>query len=219
MRELWDRFGPLIGVPAVACTFIGVLIMLNPPQDSDSDAKIVSYFQTHSHRTDAVLAFVLFFAGVILLLGFLAALRERLVAVEGGPGRLSALVWGAGIASVPLWLVSALLGNATAMSVGQTSRFRVDPNTYRLTVDTAYMSWVSAVMISAFVVWGTSVLALRTGLLPRWFAWLGMLVGLIQLVAFLFFPALAWWCWVALASVLLVRRRPEPSVAPVPAVG
>lgn len=207
MRQLWDRFGPLTGVPAVACTFIGVLIMLDPPQDSDSDAKIVSYFRTHS-QTDAVVAFVLFFAGILLLLGFLAALRERLVAAEGRPGRLSALVWGAGIASVPLWGVSALLGNATAMSVGQTSRFRVDPNTYRLTVDTAYMSWVSAVMISALVVWGTSALALRTGLLPRWFAWLGMLVGAIQLIAFLFFPAFAWWGWIVLASVLLVRRRP-----------
>jgi hypothetical protein len=217
MTQLWDRFGPLIGVPAVVCTFIGVLIMLNPPQDSDSDAKIVSYFHTHSHQTDAVLAFVLFFAGVFLLLGFLAALRERLVAVEGRPGRLSALVWGAGIASVPLWLVSALLGNATAMSVGQTSRFRVDPNTYRLTVDTAYMSWVSAVMISSLVVWGTSVLALRTGLLPRWFAWLGMLVGLIQLIAFLFFPVFAWWVWIVLASVLLVRRRPGESIVPAPA--
>src|SRR5438876_719011 len=50
MKQLWDRWAPLTGVLSVACTFVGVMFVLNQPQEKDSDAKIVGYFAQHSHR-------------------------------------------------------------------------------------------------------------------------------------------------------------------------
>lgn len=207
MKQLWDRWGPLTGVLSVACSFVGVILVLSQPQDKDSDAKIVAYFAKHSHQVQGVVGFFVFLAGILLLLAFLAALRERLLAAEGQSGRLSALAFGAGVASVPLWGVSMLLANAAGLAANETSRFHLDPNTFRLLGDSAYFAWVAAVTVSSVVVWGTSAVALQTGLLPRWYARLGILAGLIQLFGFFFFPFFVWWAWIILTSVLLVTRR------------
>jgi len=206
MKQLWDRWAPLTGLLSVACSFVGVVFALNQPQDKDSNAKIVAYFAKHSHRVEGVVGFFVFLAGILLLLAFLAALRDRLLEAEGQPGRLSALAFGAGVASVPLWGVSMLLADAASFASNETSAFRIDPNSFRLFADTAYFAWVAAVIVSALVVWGTSVVALRTGVLPRWYARFGILAGVVQLFGFFFFPFFVWWLWIVVTAVLLVRR-------------
>jgi len=206
MKQLWDRWVPLTGVLAVACSLVGVMFALNQPQDKDSNAKIVAYFANHGHRVHGVIGFFVFLAGLLFLLAFLGALRERLLAAEGQPGRLSALAFGAGIASLPLWAVSMLLANAASFAANESSAFRVDPNTFRLLADTAYFSWVAAVVVSSVVVWATSAVALQTSTLPRWYARLGILAGVVQLFGFFFFPFFVWWLWIVVTSILLTRR-------------
>ena len=74
-------------------------------------------------------------------------------------------------------------------------------------------------MVSSLVVWGTSAVALRTGLLPRWYARLGILTGVVQLFGLFFFPFFVWWLWLAVTSVLLVvRRGPARAAVPQPAL-
>jgi hypothetical protein len=214
MKLLWDRWGPLTGVLSVACSLVGVMLALNQPQEKDSDAKIVAYFADHSHRVQSVVGFFVFLAAILLLLAFLGVLRERLLAAEGQPGRLSSLAFGGGIASLPLWAVSMLLANAAGFASNESSMFRLDPNTFRMLADTAYFAWVAAVVVSSVVVWGTSAVALRTGLLPRWYARVGLLVGVVQLFGFFFFPFFVWWLWLIVTSVLFVRR-PSPAPAQV----
>ena len=211
MKQLWDRWAPLTGLLSVACSLVGVMLVLNQPQDKDSNAKIVAYFANHSHRVHGVVGFFVFLAGILLLLAFLAALRERLLAAEGQPGRLSALAFGAGIASLPLWAVSMLLANAVSFAANESSAFRLDRNTFRMLADTAYFAWVTAVVVSSVVVWATSAVALRTKVLPRWYARLGILAGVVQLFGFFFFPFFVWWLWIIVTSILLISR---PSPAP-----
>jgi hypothetical protein len=209
MRELWDRWAPLTGVLSVACSFVGVMFVLNQPQEKDSDSKIVAYFAQHSHRVDGVVGFFVFLAGLMLLVTFFASLRERLE-----PGAAASIAFGAGIASVPIWAVSMLLGDGTGLAANETSAFRVDPNTFRVLAGASYVAWVAAVAVSALVVWGASATALRTGILPRWYAIAGIPAGIVQLFGFFFFPFFVWWLWLIVTSVLLVAR-PRRAVAPV----
>ncbi len=207
MKQHWDRWAPLAGVLSVACSIVGFLFVLTQPETKDPDAKIVAYFAQHTHQVRGVVGFFVFFAGILFLLAFLSSLRERLLAAEGQSGRLSTLAFGAGIASLPLWGVSMLLANAASFAAGESSNFRLDPNTYRLLADTAYFAWVAALIVSAVVVWATSALALRTGVLPRWYGLLGILAGVVQLFGLFLFPFLVWWLWIVLTAVLLVTRR------------
>jgi hypothetical protein len=207
MKQLWERGAPLAGVISVACSLVGVLFVLNQPEAKDSNAKIVAYFADHSHRVQAAVGFFVFLAGTLFLLAFLGTLRERLLAAEGQSGRLSALAFGAGVAAVPLWGISMLLANAVSFTVSESSSFTVDPNTFRLLAVASYVSWVAALFVSSIVVWTTSAVALRTGVLPRWYAVAGIVIGVVQLFGLFLFPFVAWWLWIVVTSVLLVTRR------------
>jgi hypothetical protein len=212
MKQLSERLA-LAGVLSVVCSLVGVMHVLNQPQTKDSDANITAYFADHAHRVQGAVSFFVYLAGIIFLLVFLGALRERLLTAEGQPGKLSALVFGAGVATLPLWAISMLLANATGLTVSESSASTVDPNTYRLLGVVAYITWVIALFISSVVVWATSAVALRTRALPRWYALAGIIVGIVQLFGLFFFPFVAWWLWIIVTSVLLTTRRAHAHAA------
>jgi hypothetical protein len=212
MNRIW-KWAPLAGVISVVCSFVGVMFVLNQPGSSASNAKIVAFFGDHSHRVHGEVGFFVFLVGMLFLLAFLGVLRERLLAAEGQPGRMAALAYGAGIASLPLWAVSMLLANAPSFAGGESSSFRLDPNTFRLLADTSYYAWVAALFLGSVVIWSTSVVALRTGLLPRWYGRLGILAGAVQLLGLLFFPFVIWWLWIVATAVLLVARPRTAAVS------
>jgi hypothetical protein len=191
MKQLWERWAPLTGLIAVACSLVGTMLVLNQPQTKDSNAKIAAYFADHSHRVQGAVGFFVFLAGILFLLAFLGTLRDRLLAAEGQPGRLTALAFGAGIASLPLWGISMLLANVVSFTVGESSAFTLDPDTFRLLSVTSYFTWVAALFVSSVLVWATSAVALQTRVLPRWYALAGVVAGLVQLFGLFFFPFFA----------------------------
>jgi hypothetical protein len=211
----WERWGPLAGVLAIACWIVTLIVGTQSPDTNDPDSKIATYYASHSHQVRDIVGFFVFLAGVLLLLGFLAALRSRLADVEGAPARLTTLAFGSGIASAVLWFVSIALFTSPAFAANDTGKFQLQPNTFRFINDLGYEIWVGAVVVAAVLVWSTSALALRSGLLPKWFAWLGVAAGVLQLFAIFFIPAFIFWGWVLIASLLLFfRRAPERSASP-----
>jgi hypothetical protein len=104
---------------------------------------------------------------------------------------------------------------APAFMTNDTGPANLDPKTYRMIGDLGYEIWVAAVIVGAVLVWATSALALRTDVLPRWFGWLGLLVGLILLFAIVFVPAFVYAGWIVLAAALLTwlpTRAASPAV-------
>jgi hypothetical protein len=202
----WERWGPLAGLLAIVCWIVTFIVGTQSPDSNDSDTKIAAYYTSHSHQVRDIIAFFIFLAGILFLLGFLAALRSRLVEAEGVPGRLTTLAFGSGVASAVLFFLSIAIFTSPAFTANDTGKFQLDPNTYRLTNDLGYTVWVGAVVVAAGLVWATSAVALRSGLLPKWFAWLGVLAGILQLFAIFFIPAFILWGWILIASLLLFFR-------------
>ena len=153
----------------------------------------------------------------VILLGFLAALRSRLVVAEGAPGRLTALAFGSGVASAMLFVIAFAMFSAAAFTANDTGKFRLDPNTFRLVNDLGYVVWVGAVIVAALLVWATSAIALRSGLLPKWFAWLGVVAGILQLLAIFFVPVFIFWGWILITSLLLLFRSATARTPAMPA--
>jgi hypothetical protein len=83
--------------------------------------------------------------------------------------------------------------------------------------DLGYSVWVGAVVVAAGLVWATSTVARRSGLFPKWFVWIGVLAGILQLFAIFFIPAFIFWGWILIASLLLffrpAARTPAPTAA------
>jgi len=209
----WERWGSLAGLLAVAAWIISFAVGGSSPDTSDSDAKITSYYASHSHQVRQAAAFFIFVAGVLLFLGFLAALRTRSADAEGGTGRLTALGFGAGLVGAGLFMVAIAIFQSPAVTANDTGKFTLDPNTFRILNDLGYLIWVGGVIVSALLVWVTSAIALRSGLLPKWFAWLGVLAGVLQLFAIFFIPVFIFWGWIVLVGLFLAFRRGAASPA------
>ncbi len=204
---------------AVVCWIVTFIVGTNSPDTNSSDAKISAYYTSHSHQIHDIVGFFIFLAGILFLLGFLAALRSRLVVAEGAPGRLTGLAFASGVASAILFVIAIAMFTSAAFTANDTGKFRLDPNTYRLVNDLGYVVWVGAVIVAALLVWATSAIALRSGLLPKWFAWLGVLAGILQLLAIFFVPGFIFWGWILITSGLLffrsaAARTPAEQAAP-----
>ena len=79
--------------------------------------------------------------------------------------------------------------------------------------DTSYFAWVAALFLGSVVIWSTSAVALRTGVLPRWYGRVGILAGAVQLFGLFLFPFAVWWLWIVATAVLLVARRRAATVS------
>jgi hypothetical protein len=130
---------------------------------------------------------------------------------------MGALAFGAGIASSVMGMLAIVMFTAPSFVASDTRSSDVTPSMFRVLSDMGYQCWVVGAVIGAIVVWATSAVALRTGLLPRWFGWLGILVGVVQLFALFFLPILLFWLWILVTGALLTWRNPVVTTSPLPA--
>jgi Domain of unknown function (DUF4386) len=173
---------------------------------SDSDAKISLYYASHSHQARQIVAWIIFLVGLLIFFLFLSVLRSRLLAAEGAGGRLAALAYGAGLVSAALFTVALSAFQAPAFLANDTRVADLTPAAFRIFNDFGYEVWVAATVVGAVVLWATAALALRTLVLPRWFAWVSIVAGVILLFAVFFIPVFVYWGWIVVAGALLAWR-------------
>ena len=139
---------------------------------------------------------------------FLGTLFGRLRRAEGGAGRLSGIALTGGVATVAIVMVANGLGAYSALHPeASAGSFQIS------SILLGYAAFAIAVLVAA-----TSVVVLRTKLLPSWFAWagealaIGWLIGAASVstestaiftIGFVVF--LLWAVWIVVLSVLLYR--------------
>lgn len=140
---------------------------------------------------------------------FLGALWATLREAEGEPAWLSAVAAGSGALAAVVSLASFGWGLAF---------FRVQegisPEMARFLFDLGNFGFANYWVMLANLLGATGILALRTGVLPRWIGWLGVVtaVGLLVARAFwaaspaVMFPYVLVWIWLIATSVVLFRR-------------
>ena len=212
----WERWSAASGVVSVVLMAVAFAVAGSSPDSGDPEAKIASYLTSNSNQNQNFVAFFVFVAGILFMLVFLSVLRARLAAAEGSSGGLAPLAFGSGVASAALWIVSVSFFVAPLAVADDRGALGARADLYALSNDAGYLLWVGAVVLGALVVWATSAVAFKTGVLPRWFAWVGVVVGVICLLAIFFIPAFVYWAWILVASILLLRRREGAPAATAP---
>ena len=215
---LISRWWPLTGFVFVGL-FIGCFAYTDSsPDTTSSDESILSYYAKNSNQTRDMIGFFMLLAAVLFFVLFLSGLRARLARFEGTRTTLTALAFGAGIVSAALWVAAACMFAAPAFGLDENdSKLTLDPNTFRLLSTIGYGLWFSAVTVAAIMVTATAVLALRTGLLPKWLAWLSFPVALTMLVAFFFIPFLIMCGWILVVAIVVMASKETPEAAAAPA--
>jgi hypothetical protein len=198
------RWAPASGILFAVLVVLAALIRSAPGTDA-SDAEIVSYYQDSGNRDEETVAALLIGLAAVCFLSFLGSVRGALASREGEPAHLTSVMLASGTAFITL----AFAGHVIRAGMSGTvelfdEQFQVDPNTARLLLAVGFGFFVASFFAGAAMALAASVLALETGVLPRWLAVLGLLGAAGGVLGFLLWPALLLFAWViALSGFLL----------------
>lgn len=191
----WVALGGLLFVALIVAVsaFSG-----SAPDTTASASQVVSYYA--AHKSSAQVTSYLLEVAVIVGLSFFWYLRNLLIGL-GADSRLTtlgfagAIVFGVGGAVVggSMLVMADAVNHVTPATLQGLSALQQDLNTT-----------LSAVGPTVFL-FATSIAILRSGALARWLGWLGIVMGLVSLPAFL--GPLPAGVWVLVASIALIAPR------------
>jgi hypothetical protein len=209
----WERFAAICGVLFVVLAVAGfALVDAGLPSSDAPREEVVEYFEESGTELKRELGANLAAAGAFFLLVFVGRLRSALREAEGAGGTFASVAFGGGVAMASLLLVGGLVDAGVASADGFFGSYEVDADTAILLMSVSW--WVSGFLLLAggVMVGATSVVALKTGFLPRWLAIAGLVLAVASIAnettQALVIPLLLVLVWIAIVSVILTRRGP-----------
>ena len=209
-RTVGGRLGALAGLAFAFLFFMGTAA-LNIPHGV-SDAKLVAWWADSGNQTTAIVSMYLFIVAGLCFLLFLAKLRSRLLAAEGGTGELTSLIVASWAVFVAMLLVAAASRGVIGFAVKSPGDNESLPgaDTLRYLPQTGYAALgIGGLLAAAVAMATTSWLIVRTAVFGRWLAWLGAATALVivvaaaALVGMVAIPAML--IWVLAVSVAMWR--------------
>lgn len=213
MRWGWERLAALAGVVAVVLWVVSVVMQETSGLPDEDPISTLTWF---NEETNTILASAfVFMLGSLFFLIFVGALRFHLLAAEGPGAFLTAISFGAGLATAVLTLLIQGPNLAAAISAEELTAHAALTLSV---IDDAF--FVAAELMAALFLVATGLVILRYGPLPRWLGWASLVIALWMLI-----PPVGWaglllgfTLWTVLVSVLLwMRPAGEPVAARPPA--
>ena len=217
-RDRWHRLAPLTGILAVVLWVVGSIILFSDePESGAAPDEIAAHFADNAGRL--ITGGFLFMLGVAAFLWFLGTLRAALARAEGGVGRVAGIVSAGGTALAAMMLAMVAPTIAGALQVQNEDR-DPSPQAADALANLGDGFFVAAEVAAIVPVAATAVAILRTGVFPRWVAWVSLLLAVWLVAApvgwlglLLGVPA-----WTLLMSVMLwMRAAASPTADPEPA--
>lgn len=202
---------PAAGIVYAVLSVVGMLLLILEEIDSSTDEEILSYYGDSANRTAEIVGFVLVLVAALSFLVFLSSLSGQLRDAAPEANTLTTLGFGAGVAAAGLLAGGGALLSATSNAVEISNRFDVDPNLARFAVSTGFVFVVASVLFNCVFVATTSILALRTTVLPTWLGWVGLAAIVLAIVEAFLLPVFVIPVWVLIVSIVLLtstRARP-----------
>jgi hypothetical protein len=182
VRSARGKAAGLSGVAFALAYLIGTASLNAPLRGSDQ--KIVEFWSDGGNQTAAVISMYCFAIAGLLFLVFMANLRARLAARDGGSSKLSEIVFGSGLVFVVMLFVSGVARGVIGFGTkSHWSQPVPDADLLRYLPQISYAAGGLALLAAAVAVATTSVMILRDGAFGRWLAWLGFVVSLVLVVA------------------------------------
>jgi hypothetical protein len=211
MKERWTA---LSGIVFVVLMLTGAAFIIDLPKADASAQEIAGYLADSGNQTRNVIGAYIWVIGGLAFLSFVSGLRSVLRRAEGEPGTLSSVVFGAGVVFTAVWSVSAASLAAVAYAVRFSDAPVSDPDIVRVLPQLgSLLLLLGGGFAGIVVILATSALVFRTGVLPRWVAWLGIPIAPALLIDVTYMNILPFVGWVLVASIVLLRRREATATA------
>src|SRR5689334_23379738 len=212
---MMSKWGALAGILFGVLLVAGLLLATNTPDTSESDARIIDWYNDSGNQAMAVIGAYLMVLGSLCALVFVTVgLGPRLQAASRNETdrALASLLLPVGIA-MALCLMLGVMAVVAPAAQAMFDGIPVDPGVARFLPSVGYGSIMVAGALSGSALMAiTSIHALRTGSLPTWFGWLGILRAPVVLGAIVCLPMAALPIWAVVGGVVLMMKS-----SPVPA--
>jgi hypothetical protein len=207
-----ERWAASTGIGFAVVLLVGSFISGSPKKYNASATDIQSYLQD-KHK-ELLIGGILFGIAYILFLWYLASFAGMFRAA--GQGRLSTIMYGAGVAAITLGAVGDGTGVALAKLV-----YSADPKTVQGLYGLQAFFYGRLFWMAAAFAFATALATRRSKALPDWYAWLTLLAGVLFVLGGLalkahgffspsgaigFIAFLAFIVWTVVSSVLLVQK-------------
>jgi hypothetical protein len=192
-----DRYAPLTGILAVIGWIIGIL-MLDAVESEETGAAILAAYQNDEGRILG--GTVIWLIATALFIWFLGSLRSRLLAAEGADGRLTTIAFAGGVATA---ICLALMPGADA--AGALANEDIDESAALALGSISDGFFIAAEYLLPLLLIASAIVALRYGALPRWLAWIQVIVAIAALIPWIGWAALIFGfpVWVLIVSYVL----------------
>jgi hypothetical protein len=203
----------LLAAPLAIALWIAGLVVTNSFSDkipsNPTDGQLLSWVQGNANSI--LFGGWLFMIGCLALIWFAAILRSRLAEAEGGAGTFSNLAFaGAVVAAVFGMLTTA--GDISS-AINKDDITAAAAGTLHRSSD---MFFVGAELAMILFFLGCAVVALRTRVLPKWWAVIAIVIAVVLVIGPIGWAALifAMPLWLLGTSWLLFRGSGQPRGAP-----
>ena len=173
----WERLAAATGIVFVIMQVASGFAMGEPPDFDAGPGEIRDYFVDDG---GGILLGTMFNAlSALFFIWFLGSLRAVLRIAEAGPGRLSAVAFAGGLATITIAIVASLPGAALAW---ENTAEVVEDGSLLFLWNLTTLSFVGLAGTGTAFVLAVSVLIFRTRLFPPWLGAVGVLAAIAQLV-------------------------------------
>jgi hypothetical protein len=209
-----ERWAPIGGIIFVVLMVTGTFFVADVPSADAPDQEIAAYLADSDNHTRNIIGAYMWGVGALAFLWFLTRLRSDLRRAEGGTGALSNLAFGAGVAFAAVWMVSAVTFASVPYAIELRDAPISDPDLVRVLLPMGLLLLLlGGGFAGLLVVLAASVAIFRTGVFPRWLAWLGIVAAIALLFDLIYLNILPFWVWVFIASVVMLMRQKETATA------
>jgi hypothetical protein len=208
------RLGGLSGILFVVLFVPSYLSAPDSPIATSGPQDVIDYF---TDRQDGILIIngLLLVFGAFFFLWFLGTLHGVLQDAEGEGHGFSSVSLAGGLIFIALVLTGAAVEIVYPATLARFENFQQDAQLGFLSLALSGWMYRFAFVGMAALIAATSVIALRTSVLPGWVAWAGFVAALVALLRFLG-PLGGWLAllWVIAVSVLMLTGGVGSTGAP-----
>jgi MFS family permease len=205
----WQKWIPLTGVLFVILYIVG-FGLVSGPDNTDSDQKILDWYNDSGHQTSVIIGAYLLAGAVVAMLLFMNRLRAVISEAEGARpifapfilagGAVFAtglVICGAAVAAVP---AEIKFGDAPSVTNADVARFLPSIGYGTLLV--------LGMFPLIFAMFTTAYASMRYKIFAAWFNWLSIVCGTVLFFSALFFPQIALGVWMLAGCWVLMKHQP-----------
>jgi hypothetical protein len=202
MRNRWDGWLPLTGVPFVLLFVAEAVLSGNEPQDGASAAKVVAYYI--ANRTRIELGDYLLGLAIVVGVLFYGYLREHIRVAERSPA-LAAAAFGGAV----LFGVGGALGAGASLALAEVPGHLSPAAAQALNLVQNNLPGFAVNAGAGVLLIASGIAIVRGGSLPAWTGWLALGLAVVTFIPIPSVGAPVAGIWTLIVSIVLFVRRAE----------